>query len=257
MRNNLKECSFFDINRRKELEENIKKSKESIKNLNTSIKELKENRKSEKEKYLSRCEELQKKDEECEEQIEEGECELKENKRILIEKMKKRKAACIAILFIIFTNGSNMLVTAQELKNTLAESFNSSIKSEANVPEIEKTVIEEVVPVNKEEQIETPPEMEDYLREHMDYNFIIEDEQLHNVLDDRIEDIIFLTEDSQNVMKYKQFLTGCREGKTIKILPINDDGKTDLDELLNEIAEVLERPFLEKIDNGKLINSET
>lgn len=230
----------------------------SIKDLEEDISKLEKQRKKEIRRRLKTCNELQKKAEECEEQIKETERELKENKDNFIINIKKSKVVHCVIVFIILTDGNNMIVTAQEVKNTLAESFDLSEESQVNEPETGEPVSEDVTPEVKDKNTEILHDIETALREHMDYNFILEDGQLHGVMDDDIEDIIFLRGYSEDVTGYKEFLTNCREGSVTEILPeVNDDGEIDLDELLNEIAEGLERPFLGKISDGKMIQTQT
>ena len=57
-----------------------------------------------------------------------------------IENLKNRKVVYTTIVLIILTNTNNMLVTAQEVKNTLAESFDLSEESQVNEPETEEPV---------------------------------------------------------------------------------------------------------------------
>lgn len=243
---------------------NARKVKKDIEELTSSIEDLEEEigklekqRKKEICRYIKTCKELKEKAEKCEEQMDKAKCELKENKDNYIEKMKKRKGVYLTIALIILTNTNNMLVTAQELKNMLAESFELSEELQVNEPETGEPVSEDVTPEDKENNTEILHDTENALREHMDYNFILEDGQLHGVMDDEIEDIIFLTAYSKDVTGYKRFLTDCREGNVKEILPEADDNnKLDLDELLNHIAEELEKPFLGKISKGKMIKTQ-
>lgn len=261
LKEELKKNSVLDFKlfftKRKKVEKDIEELTGDKKVLEKEIGKLEEQMGAEIEKFFHICEKLQKKVEKCEEQIEEAECELEENKKIFKEKMKKRKAACVMIFLILLTDGNNMLVTAQELKDTLVESLDSSKESQVNEPETVKSMSEDITMGNKEKNIETSLDIDNDLREHMDYNFILEDEQLHKVLDDDIVDIIFLTDYSKNVIEYEQFLTDCKEGNMIEKLPeVNYDRELGLNELLNEIAEDLEKPFLEKINKGKTIQTQ-
>ena len=249
--NSLKDIKFF-FTKEKRVMKDIEELEIYIKDLEKKKCNLVEHMEAEIEICLYNCEKYQKKMEECEKQVEEVECRLEKNKEIFKKKIKKKKAVWITVFIIILADKNNMHVTAQELKNTLVESLDLSQESQVNEPETEETVFEEVMKNN--ENIELSPDIESNLREHMDYNFILEDEQLHKVLDDDIADTIFLTDYPKNMTGYEQFLTDCREGKMIEILQEeNSDSELGLNTLLNEIAEGLEKPFLEKINNGKLI----
>ena len=249
--------SFF--NRKKSvkhvvsLTKNIEELEKSIENLEKQVSILDKEMETKIAECLSICAELQKKVEKYERETESADCELEKNKNNIKGKMKKKLAACGIIFLILFANRNNMLVTAQELKNTLVESINSLEGSEENEPETKESVSEDETPINKEENNETSSDTENNLREHTDYNFILEDAQLHKVMDDEIEDIIFLTGYSKDRIGYEKFLTNCRKGNMKELLPeVNCDNNFDLNELLNEIAEDLEKPFLEKIDKGKI-----
>lgn len=234
-----------------------KKLTQDIENLEKMISKLDRKIETEIAKCTRTCEELQKKVEKYEEKIENAECELEETRKNFKEKMKKRKTTCVVILLIMVTNGNNMSVAAQEVKNTLEESFNSSEELPVNILESEEPVSEDVAPINEKQNIEILPDIENELREHIDYNFILEDEQLHKIMDDEITDIIFITNYSPNMVGYKQFLIDCKEGNIIEILPkVNCDREPDLNELLYEIAEELETPFLKKINDGKEIRTQ-
>lgn len=256
-KNSIKDFKYFFI-KRKEVEQHIEGLTKNIKDLEKKINKLEKHMRAEIEECLSICDELQKKVEKCVEQIKDVECELEKNKNIFKKKMKKIPATCVMVFLILMTDGNNMLVTAKELKNTLSESFDSSKEIQVNEPVIEESESEDVTLGNKEKNIGSLPDIENDLREHMDYNFILEDEQLHKVMDDDIVDIIFLKEDyPKDVIGYEQFLADCREGNLIEILPeINYDSELNLDELLNEIAEDMEKPFLEKINMGKIIRTQ-
>ena len=248
---------FFTKGKRvvKEIEELARDKK----GLEEEICKLDERMEAEIEKCLHICEKYQKKMEECEKHVEEADRRIEENKEKYKRKMKKRKVIFVTISFLLLLDGNNMLVTALELKNTLVESLGLSKESQVNEPQVNEPdtvepVFEDVSLENKEKNIETLPDTESGLREHMDYNFILEDEQLHKVMDDDIANIIFLTDYPKNVTGYERFLTDCREGKMLEILPEeNKDSDLGLNSLLNEIAENLEKPFLEKINRGKII----
>lgn len=245
-KNSIKEFMFF-FSKRKELD----RRKADLKN---RVSRLEEEMEVEIDRHLSICEELQNKVEECEEKIENVECELKENKKNFKEKMKKRKAICLVFLLILFANRKNMVATAQELKNTLVESFHSLEESQMSESKAEEPVFEDAAPEIREKNIEISFDTENNLREHMNYNFIIEKEQLDKTIENKVEDIIFLTDYPNDIMGFEQFLVDWRGGEMIELLPTVDyDEKSDLSKLLNEIAEDLEKPFLEKINDGKKI----
>lgn len=229
----------------------------SIEDLEWEISKLQEQRKKEIRRYINTCKEMQKKAEECEEQIEEAKCGLKENNDNFIENIKKRKAVYLTIALIILTDRNNMLVTAQELKNTLTKSFDLSEESQADEPETVEPVAEDVTSEDKDMNTEVLHDTENALREHTDYGFILEDGQLHGVMDDEIENIIFLTDYARDETGYKRFLTDCREGNVTEILPeADDDNELDLGELLCKIAEGLEKPFLKEIKDGEMIQTQ-
>lgn len=235
----------------------IEKFTRDKKDLKKEVSDLEKQLGVETKKYLSYCDKLQKEVEKCEEQIEEAECNLEEKKNNFMKKKKKRKVVWRIVFLIVLTDGNNMLVTAQELKDTLVESLGSSKESQVNEPEREETASEDVALVNEEKNNETSSDIENNLREHMDYNFVLEDEQLHKVIDGDIEDIILLTGYPKNVTGYEQFLIDCREGKLIEILPgENSDSELGLNKLLNQIAEDMEKPFLKKIDKGRTIRTQ-
>lgn len=232
----------------------LDKLKEDKKELEKNESKLEEERGAEIEICLSRYKELQKEMEECKELKDKEERDLEKNRENYMEKMKKRITVSMTVLIIMFADGNNMLVTAKEFKNTLVESFGLSKESQENEPETEEAVSEEVTVENEEKNIEALHDTESALREHIDYNFILEEAQLHKVMDDDIADIIFLTGYPQNETGYEHFLTDCREGKMLEMLPeVNKDSDLGVNSLLNEIAENLEKPFLEKIDRGKII----
>lgn len=261
LKEELKKNSVLDFKlfftKRKKVEKDIEELEGDKKVLEKEIGKLEEQMGAEIDKCIHICEKLQRKVEKREEQIEEAECELEENKKIFKEKMKKKKVACVMMLLILLTDGNNMLVTAKELKDTLVESLDSSKESQVNESETEKPMSEDITIVNNENDIEASLDIDHDLREHMEYNFVLEDEQLHKVLDDDIVDIIFLADYSKNVVEYRQFLSDWREGSMIEILPeVNYDKELELNELLNEIAEDLEKPFLKKINEGKKIRTQ-
>ena len=115
--------------------------------------------------------------------------------------------------------------------------FLKSNTSQVNESETEEAMSEDIVMENEGKNVETSFDIDNDLREHMDYNFILEDEQLHKVLDDDIADIILLKDYSKDKLGFEQFLIDCRQGNMIEILPeINYDKELGLNGLLNEIA---------------------
>ena len=269
---------------RRELEEELKRKEESKKNLTKDLKsflkrgkinteiekltrdiekikdkisELEEHMEAKNEICLGICEKLQEKVEQQEEQIEEARCKLEHNKKILKQKMKKTVAACVMLFVFLFADRNNMRITAQELKNTLLASVDSTKELQVNESETEPSVSEDVTPGDRGKNIEISLDIENDVREHMNYNFILEYEQLHKEIDSDIADIVYLTHYSKDVMGYKKFLTDCRKGNIIEIVPEEDpENELDLEELLNKISEDLEKPFLENIDTGKLIQTQ-
>lgn len=257
LKNNLATNFNLILKNGKKVTEDIEELTRGIKCLEEEISELDEQMEAENEVSLDICEKLQEKVEKNEEKIKEARRKLKKKKKIFKRKMKKGKAVFGVILIILFEDRHNMFVTAQELQNTLAESFDLSEESQVKEPETEEPVSEDITPGDKEKNTEILHDTENALREHMDYNFILEDEQLNQAIDDDIENIIFLTGYSKDVTGYEVFLKDCRERKIIEILPEEDsENELNLDELLNEIAEGLEKPFLKKVNEGKIIQTQ-
>ncbi len=261
LRQELKKNSVLDFKnfftKSKKVERNIEELLGNKKDLEEEIGKLEEQMGIETKKCIHICEKLQKEVERCEEQIEAAESELEDYKKIFKEKMKKKVAVCVMMLSILLVDGNNMLATAQELKDTLVESFDSLKESQVNESETEEAMSEDIVMENEGKNVETSFDIDNDLREHMDYNFILEDEQLHKVLDDDIADIILLKDYSKDKLGFEQFLIDCRQGNMIEILPeINYDKELGLNGLLNEIAKDLEMPLLEKINKGNIIRTQ-
>lgn len=234
----------------KNIEKLIKKVESDIKDLEGKISNLDKQMGEAHKKHICECENLQEGIEKCEEQKEDAAYQIEEGKKLLWNKMKKRKVVLGMMFLFLWANGNNMLVAAQELKSALVETIDLSNESESG-----KSISENSVFENKEEHIEILPDIDKDLREHIDYDFILEEGQLHKTMDGDIEDIIFLTAYSKNEIGYENFLADCKKGNVIEVLPEANYGKIDLNELLDEIAEDLEKPFLQKISNGREIKS--
>lgn len=261
LKEELKKISVLDFKifftKLKKAERNIEELLGNKKDLEEVIGKLEEQMEAETKKYIHICEKLQKEVERCEELIETAESELEEYKKIFKDKMKKKVAVCVMMLLILLADGNNMLATAQELKNTLVESYDSLKESQVNESETEEAMSEDIAMGNEGKNVEISFDIDNDLREHMDYNFILEDEQLHKVLDDDIVNIILLKDYSKDMTGFEQFLIDCRQGNIIEILPeINYDKELGMNGLLNEIAKDLEKPLLEKINKGNMIRTQ-
>lgn len=242
--------SFFWKN--KELENDIKKLGEESEELKKELDILEQQRKTKIVELLKKNKELQEMLEDSESKIRKAENEIKKNKEDFLKKILKHKKAGLVLLIILVANRHNMISTAEEVGKTLKDSFerNHTLEdAQINELETEETTGEEAILITEEEEIE--------LREHMDYTFILETKQLNRIMDDDIEDIIFLLNYAEDIEGYNQFIIECKERKIKEKLPeISNSGKTELDVLLNEIAEDLEKPFLNKIEIGKTIQTQ-
>lgn len=253
-RSSLKDFKIF-FTKGRNIEKLIKKIESDIKDLEGKIGNLEKRMGEVHKKHICDCEKLQEGIEKCEEQKEDATCQIKEGKKLLWNKMKRRNVVLWIMFLFLMANGNNMLVAARELKNALVETIDLSKESQVDEPVAGKSISENSIIENKEVQSETLSDIDKDMREHMEYNFILEEGQLHKVMDGEIADIISLTEYSKNAIGYEQFLADCKKGNVIEVLPEASNNKIDLDELLNEIAEDLEKPFLQKISKGRKIKS--
>lgn len=228
---------------------NLQNIREEIVNLNR-----------EKDNLLTECNKTQDEIEKNDVEIDNIDNQLKRSRKKFFAH-KKRKGAILSMILVIgFADRHNMVVAAQEISSTLHAVFE-------NEDVVEEFQTEEPVKKDEEQKIEERDneillDVEDDLRDNLEYNFILEEEQLKKKLDNDIVDIIFLANYSKDNIGYEDFLSDCREGnieeKLLKVIIEEDnDEEYGIKGLLNEIAENMEKPFLTSIQKGKLIQTRT
>lgn len=215
-------------------------------------------------KLLKRCRKIQEKIELYEREIENAEHELKKNKEKSLEYIKKWRMLFLGVLVILLLDCKPMITTAQEVKKTIESAWKKEIdiseRSEGKET-IDANRAIEATDKNKESSLDMEPKA----RENLQYNFILEQQQLNVTMDNDIADIIlgrdFTEEDSA---EYELFIEDCRKGNIVEKLPesifnkeIVKTERVKLDSLLCEIADDMETPFFDKIEDGKEIQTQT
>lgn len=217
-------------------------------------------------KLLKRRREIQNKIESYEREIENAEHEIKKNNEKSLSYIKKGKMFILGVLVFLVLDHTSMISAAQEFKKTIVSAW----KKETDISE--RSERKEIIEVDSvlegtDKGKGVSSDVESSFRENLHYNFILEQRQLNVTMDNEIADIILgkgITEEDSGA--YEQFLKECREGKIVEKLTEFTFGEGDvhieidsveLDSLLNEIAEDLEKPFFRNIKDRKKIQTQT